>query len=115
MLKALIAGAAAVTMLTSATIASNTTADKQILGGWDTKETSITEEAQEVFDEATAALIGVNYEAKELIGKQIVNGTNYKFIAESQVVYPGAEKKEVEITIHKALDGTVTILDIVNE
>ena len=102
MLKSMIAGAAVIAMLTGA--AMNNTAK--------TEETVINEDAKAIFDEATEKLIGVNYEAIELIETQLVNGTNYKFRAESQVVYPGAEKKEAIITIHKALDGTVTILDI---
>ena len=88
-------------------------ADKHADCDWDAvEETEITPEAREIFDEATDKLIGVDYKAIDLIETQIVNGTNYKFRAESRVVRPGAETKTVIITIHKALDGTVTILDI---
>ena len=105
------AGAAVIALLTGT--AMNNTADTQILGGWTAvEETEIAPEAQELFDEATEKLIGVDYKAIDLIETQIVNGTNYKFKAESRIVRPGAEKKTVTVTIHKALDGTVTILDI---
>ena len=112
MFKTMFAGAAVIALLTGAA-AMNNTADTQILGGWTAvEETEIAPEAQELFDEATEKLIGVDYKAIDLIETQIVNGTNYKFKAESRIVRPGAEKKTVTVTIHKALDGTVTILDI---
>ena len=112
MFKTMIAGAAVIALLAGAA-AMNTTADTKTLGGWTAaEETEISAEAQEIFDEATDQLIGVDYEAVELIETQIVNGTNYKFRAESRVVRPGAEKKTVTVTIHQALDGTVTILEI---
>ena len=101
MFKTMFAGAAVIALLTGAA-AMNNTADTQM----------IAPEAQELFDEATEKLIGVDYKAIDLIETQIVNGTNYKFKAESRIVRPGAEKKTVTVTIHKALDGTVTILDI---
>ena len=111
MMKTMMVSAAVIAMLTgTAMMTDNNT---QTLGGWTAREeTTITPEMQEIFDEATDKLIGVNYEAVELIETQLVNGTNYKFRAEKQVVYPGAEKEACTLTIHKALDGTVTILDI---
>jgi hypothetical protein len=113
MLKAMIAGACAVAMLTGTAAMANHNTDTQTLGGYTKEETTeISEEMIEIFDEATDKLIGVNYEAVEFIGRQIVNGTNYQFKAEKQVVYPGAEKEEVIITVHQALDGTVSVLSI---
>jgi hypothetical protein len=112
MLKAMVAGAAVIAMLTGTAMANHNT-DTQTLGGYTKEETTeISEEMIEIFDEATDKLIGVNYEAVEFIGRQIVNGTNYKFRAEKQVVYPGAEKEEVIITVHQALDGTISVLSI---
>jgi hypothetical protein len=113
MLKAMIAGACAVAMLTGTAAMANHNTDTQTLGGYTKEEiTEISEEMIEIFDEATDMLIGVDYEAVEFIGRQIVNGTNYQFKAEKQVVYPGAEKEEVIITVHQALDGTVSVLSI---
>ena len=112
--KMIIAIIALLTLITIATTAvAAKGADTEIVGGWtENKETEITPEMQEIFDEATDKLIGVDYKAIELIETQLVNGTNYRFLAESTVVYPGAETETKVITIHKALDGTVTILDI---
>lgn len=103
------AGAAVIALLAGTAM---TTENTQKTGGWSETEKEISPEMQEMFDEATDELIGVNYEAVELIGTQLVNGTNYMFLAESQVVYPGAEKGTAIVTIHQALDGTVSILNI---
>ena len=113
MFKAMIAGAAVIAMLTGTAAMTNHNTDTQTPGGYTKEETTeISEEMIEIFDEATDKLIGVDYEAVEFIGRQIVNGTNYQFKAEKQVVYPGAEKEEVIITVHQALDGTVSVLSI---
>ena len=113
MLKAMIAGACAVAMLTGTAVMANHNTDAETPGGWTpAEETVMSEDMQEIFDEATDKLIGVNYEAVEFIGKQIVNGTNYQFKAEKQIVYPGAEKEEVIVTVHMDLDGTVSVLSI---
>ena len=115
--KMIIAMIAMVALLTIATTPVAARNEKpQTVGGWtETEVKEITPEMQKIFDEATDKLIGVDYKAVELIGTQIVNGTNYKFLAESQVVYPGAEKQTVIITIYKDLDGNVSVLDIVNK
>lgn len=111
---------AIVAMLTLITIAATAVAAKnenrQTVGGWSEPEvTEITPEMQEIFDEATDKLIGVNYKAVELLETQLVNGTNYKFLAESQVVYPGAQKKTVIITVYRDLAGNVSVLDIAEQ
>ena len=112
MTKTLIAAAAVIAMITG-TAAVNTNTDT--LGGYtETENTAVTPEMQKIFDEAMNDMIGVNYTAKEMIGKQIVNGTNYRFLCDSQVVYPGAEKEEVIVTVHVTLDGSISILSIEN-
>ena len=114
MIIAIIAMVALLTIATTAVAARNE--KPQTVGGWTEEQVKeITPEMQKIFDEATDKLIGVDYKAVELIGTQIVNGTNYKFLAESQVVYPGAEKQTVIITIYKDLAGNVSVLDIVNK
>ena len=89
------------------------TENKEILGGWiESDEPEMTEELKEIFEIATEDLIGVKYEVIELLETQIVSGTNYKFLAEKQVVYPGSEKETVIVTVYKDLMGRVSILDI---
>ncbi len=110
MTKTFIAAAAVIAMLAGTAAQAD---NKEILGGWtEAQETEITPEIQEIFDEAADKLIGVDYEAIELLETQIVNGTNYKFLAESRVVYPGAEKKTVIVTVYRDLAGNVSVLDI---
>ena len=112
MTKTIIAAAAVIAMLTGADAMRNQT-NAPILGGWtETADKAITPEMQEMFDQAMEKLIGVDYTAIELIETQLVNGTNYKFRCEAQVVYPGAEKKEAIVTIHKDLQGNLNILNI---
>ena len=113
MTKTLIAAAAVIALMTGKV--SFTQTDMTKLGGYtETENTAVTPEMQKIFDEAMNDMIGVNYTAKEMIGKQIVNGTNYRFLCDSQVVYPGAEKEEVIVTVHVTLDGSISVLSIEN-
>ena len=117
MTKTLIAAAAMIALLTGAAnnmaVQNNETADT--VGRWTEKEeTSIDAEAQEIFDQATGELIGVDYTAVELLETQLVSGMNYKFLAEAKTVYPGAESRKVIVTVYRDLAGNVSILDIEN-
>lgn len=76
------------------------------------EETILTVEDQEIFDEATADLDGFHYEAIQMIEKQLVNGTNYKFIAKSTAASPGAKPKTVQVTVHQSLSGELSIIEI---
>lgn len=108
----IIAAAAAILILTgcASSAAHNNTSPA---GGWNEPETTlITPAAQEIFDEATGMLIGMDCKAVKLLATEIVNGTNYKFLAVSQPVYPGSMKKTVTITIYQDLEGNVKILDV---
>ncbi|MDO4416274.1 MAG: hypothetical protein Q4C20_14480 [Erysipelotrichaceae bacterium] len=115
MTNTIIAAAAIIAMLTGAAGADamRKQTNVPILGEWtETEDKAITPDMQEMFDQAMEKLIGVDYTAIELIETQLVNGTNYKFRCEAQVVYPGAEKKEAIVTIHKDLQGNLSILNI---
>ena len=112
MKKMFIAAIAAIAILAgTANIAARQ--DTTDLGGWTEPEISeLTPEMQQIFNEATAKLIGMNCRAIRLLGKEIVNGTNYRFLAESQPIYPGSQKKTVIITIYQDLAGNAKILDV---
>lgn len=117
MTKTLIAAAAMIALLTGAAgnmaVQNNEPADT--VGRWTEKEdTSIDAQAQEIFDQATGELIGVDYTAVELLETQLVSGMNYKFLAEAKTVYPGAESRKVIVTVYRDLAGNVSILDIEN-
>ncbi len=112
MTKTFIAAAAIIAMLTGTAV--NTTTETTC-GGWtETEVNEITPEMQTIFDEATKNIIGVNYIPQEMIGTQIVSGTNYMYRCESQGVYPGAEKKEVIVTVHVDIEGHISVLNIEN-
>lgn len=112
MKKMFIAAIAAIAILTgTANIAAQH--ETNDVGGWTEPEISeLTPEMQQIFDEATAKLIGMNCRAIRLLGREIVNGTNYRFLAESQPIYPGSQKKTVIITIYQDLAGNAKILDV---
>lgn len=78
------------------------------------EETAITEEEQAIYDEAAAELIGFHYIPVQMIEKQIVNGTNYKFIAKSTSAPEGSKPKTVMVTIHQSLSGEISVIDILH-
>ncbi len=87
--------------------------EEAAVGGWEeVQDGTITEDLQELFDKAMEDLVGVDYTPIELLKKQIVSGTNYRFLCESRVVAPGAQAKEVLVTIYKDLNGNVSVTDI---
>lgn len=69
-------------------------------------------EYQQIFDLAMADVTGGDYTAAQMVEKQITDGTDYRFIAESTAVYPGAAPKTIEVTVHKSPEGIVSISDI---
>ena len=84
-----------------------------VLGGWEKPESGeITEELQEIFNKATEKLLGVKYEALELLETQVVAGMNYKFLANATTVVSNAEPRQVEMVIYKDLQGECTVTDI---
>ena len=76
------------------------------------EESAISEEDQMIWDEATADIAGFHYMPTQMIEKQIVNGTNYIFIAKSTTAAPNAKPKTVTITIHQSLAGEISIIEI---
>ena len=88
-------------------------AGEELAGGWQKPEsTELTDEAKAAFEKATEGLVGVDYKPVALLGTQVVAGTNYRILCEATVVYPGAETKEVVMTIYEDLDGNASILSI---
>ncbi len=84
-----------------------------IVGGFTPVEDgTITEELQGIFDKAMEGFAGVGYTAKKLVATQVVAGTNYKFLCDAKVVYPGAPTTEKYVTVYKDLQGNCSVLDI---
>lgn len=84
-----------------------------LLGGWTKPENAaITDELQAIFDQAMEGWTGVSYTPVELTATQLVSGTNYKFLCDAETVTPGAEKRQVIITVYRNLQGVCEVLDI---
>ncbi len=78
--------------------------NKQLIpGGW-TPFHDLTPEDRQVFQAATEKLTGVDY-TPLLVSTQVVEGTNYKFVCDSKVVYPNAEMHRTMVYIFKPLNG----------
>ena len=88
-------------------------AETPLLGGWNSPESpEITLELQEIFDQATEGLLGVNYTPVALIGTQVVSGMNYCFLCEAKTVIPNAVPYYANVTVYKYLNGKATVTDI---
>ena len=84
-----------------------------VTGGWEAVEDgTVTDELQVLFDKAMEKMVGVDYMPVELLEKQIVSGTNYKFLCESRVVVPGAGTQKAVVIIYEDLEGNAEVLDI---
>ena len=89
--------------------------NRNTVGGWkEVKDGTITPELQEIFDQAMEGFTGVNYTPIVLLETQLVSGTNYRFLCESQVVVPDGKKGQEVVTVYKDLQGNVRIIDIVD-
>ncbi len=86
-----------------------------VLGGWNIDEMKgckMPQKAASAFTAAMGGVVGADYEPVLYVGNQIVNGTNYCFLAIQTLVTVNAPKRLVKIVIHEALDGTITLKSI---
>ncbi len=81
-----------------------------LYGGW-SHFVPLTKQDKAVFNEAMKGMVGVGYTPLE-VSKQIVNGTNYKYLCEAQVVYPGAKKSIVIVDIYAPINGAPVVTKI---
>ncbi len=89
-------------------------AESAKVGGWTVSESmEIDEKAQAAFDKAMEGLVGVNYTPIQLVGTQLVSGTNYCFLTEATVVYPGAQPNYALVYVYEDLQGEAKITNIV--
>ena len=85
------------------------------LGGWnidEMKPCKMPQKAASAFTAALGGVVGAEYEPVLYVGNQIVNGTNYCFLAIQTLVTVNAPKRLVKIVIHEDLDGSATIKTI---
>ena len=85
-----------------------------MLGGWTlTEDGALTDEALGAFDKAMEGLVGVSYTPLALLGTQLVSGTNYCFLCEATVVYPGAQPYYALAYVYEDLQDGAVILNII--
>ena len=85
------------------------------LGGWDISELKVCnlpQKAQSAFTSATMNLVGADYEPVLYVGKQLVNGTNYCFIAIQTLITAIPKKQLVSLVVHEALSGKYNVLSV---
>ena len=75
----------------------------------------ITAELQEIFDKALEDYDGAKLEPVQLLSTQVVAGVNYRFLCNETILVPGAEPKEVIVTVFKDLDGKCSITDVTDK
>ena len=83
-----------------------------LLGGWDISELkgcNLPRKAQSAFTGATMDLVGADYTPVLYVGKQLVNGTNYCFIALQTLVTAQPKKRLVKLVIHESLHAEYSL------
>ena len=88
----------------------------QKLGSWkieDLKGTALPQKAQSAFTGATEGLTGASYVPLLYVGKQMVNGTNYAFIALQTVILAEPKKRIVKLIVNEPLKGEYSIVSVV--
>ena len=87
-----------------------------LAGGWSVpekgSETSIPDDAKEVFDKASETLDGNELEPMALLGTQLVAGTNYAFICRSTLTTKEPVHSVQVVTIYADLEGNAEINNI---
>ncbi len=84
-------------------------------GGWfQSSSPKVSKSIKKAFNKALNNLVGVSYTPLAVLSEQVVAGTNYCILCESQVVYPGAPVNYSLVYLYKGLDGSAEITDIVN-
>lgn len=77
------------------------------LGGWnvnnDYSNIRMSKELKKPLDEALQGYVGISVKPLVLIGTQVVNGMNYKYLCQTAPVVPNAKKSLSLVTVHKPL------------
>ena len=79
-------------------------------GGYTEPETpEVTAEAKAALSKACVGLDGAAYEAKALLGTQVVAGTNYSILCKVTPVTPNAAASYAVVTVYEDLNGNAEI------
>lgn len=86
-----------------------------LVGGWTPTEgdpTQIPEEVLTAFAKATEDLEGCTYTPVALFAAQVVAGTNYCLLCQTQIVIPEAPVGYALVYFYEALDGSASLLKV---
>lgn len=84
-------------------------AQENLVGGW-TAYHALTPKDKEVFKEALAGFVGVNYTPEE-VATQLVNGTNYRY--KTKATLPGSSDSwQAIVEIYAPINGKPHITQI---
>lgn len=87
--------------------------DTPVLGGWkNVEDGTLNDDLKSIFNSALEGLLGANYEPIELLATQVVNGTNYKFLASGTKATNPIIEGTYNIIVNKSSDGTISLVDI---
>ena len=89
--------------------------DMPVAGGWTNAENpALTDELIAIYEKGMEGLVGVDYTPIALLGTQVVAGTNYCFLSQGTVVYPGSTPMYMLVFLYADLSGNVTVMNIEN-
>ena len=92
--------------------------DAEMVGAWTVTEPGgkpimlPSEEAQVAFDKATENYVGISFKPIELLGTQIVSGTNYKVLCHGTLSTADAPTYLYVVDIYEDLDGNAEITNV---
>jgi len=81
------------------------------VGGWTPYSTTISSDAQKVFDAVIKPLMGVHY-TPLAVATQVVAGLNYRFFCNYKVVYPNSPNEAAIVEIYQPVQGTAHVTSI---
>ena len=90
-------------------------AEEELSGGWefsDISASNITADEQAILDKALEGMGGVDYDAKDVIAKQVVAGTNYAFLCISTPTTLDPQPYWSVVTVYADLGGNASLTNI---
>lgn len=89
--------------------------EEGVTGAYEEPETpEVTAEAKAALTKACEGLTGASYEAKALLGTQVVAGTNYKLLCKITPIVPDGVPHYAIVTVYADLEGKAEITETVD-
>lgn len=94
----------------------NDTESGNLMGGWtihkENDDSPLEDDAEDVFNEGTKGLLGVNYTPLELLATQVVSGRNYAILTISETVTENPVTSIDVLTIYKDTQNNVSLQSV---